>query len=79
MTGNVWEWCIDWFNENEYHNRGGKILEDPQGSENGISHSLRGGSWNRDKELANVSYRTTSISDIGTSNIGFRVMLSPSN
>jgi sulfatase modifying factor 1 len=40
MSGNVWEWCQDWF---DYYPRGHLI--DPAGPQKGKSRARRGGSW----------------------------------
>jgi len=40
MSGNVWEWCQDWFN---YYPKGHLI--DPQGPDEGKTRARRGGSW----------------------------------
>lgn len=40
MSGNVWEWCSDWYSE--YSD---KALVNPTGPANGTERCLRGGSW----------------------------------
>jgi formylglycine-generating enzyme len=42
MTGNVWEWCEDWFDPKYYAN---SPIDDPPGPAEGKQRVLRGGGW----------------------------------
>lgn len=74
MTGNVWEWCGDWFDP-AYYARSPR--EDPTGPESGTARVMRGGSY-----LCHESYcwryrvdaRSANTPDSTTGNIGFRVV-----
>lgn len=55
MTGNVWEWCQDWYQGDYYKS---SPASDPQGPLFGTSRILRGGSWCREPRQLHVSFRT---------------------
>jgi formylglycine-generating enzyme len=68
MSGNVWEWCWDWFKD--YTNTS---VTDPRGENSGSYHVLRGGSWYYIAGNCRNSIRSYSYPDVQIYINGFRI------
>ena len=73
VSGNVWEWCQDWYRDKYYSD---SPRNNPPGPSSGTSRVLRGGSWVNKAENVRAAYRSGNVPAFRDVSYGFRLSLS---
>ncbi len=69
MSGNVWEWCHDWYLDKYYNDSPDK---NPLGLDNGTYKVFRGGSWISDRKFLRCANRGKNTPEYKSPSLGFR-------
>ena len=73
MSGNVYEWIQDWYDEGYYRK---SPRDNPRGADSGQLHVLRGGSWDYSARISRGQLRNVGNPAYRAYEGGFRLVVS---
>jgi formylglycine-generating enzyme required for sulfatase activity len=71
MSGNVWEWCSDFYSDNYYQK---SDYQNPKGPKNALLKVVRGGSYKYSSNHCLVNYRTFNNNQVYLNDCGVRLV-----
>ena len=74
MSGNVWEWCNDWYSSNYYSV---SPTKNPEGPVMGTIKVMRGGCWSNGENACRVAHRDYMQQSSPNTYVGIRLVMEP--